>query len=308
MRIRSPSGGIGIQRQLSKNMMLSVAYVGSKNTRLDYTGWANAARQASPQGTSLGAIDSLKLLPFMVPNWHYTQSTGIANYNGLEVKFERHFSSGLLTLLSYTWSRSLDNSSGFFAAENGSGGGSVVQNYFTPNQNYGVSGYNVPQLLTWSTVYDLPVGRGKRFLNSGPLSWVLGNWGMNYVFIARSGQPYNLVVNGDIANISGNGGSLSGYARPNLVGNRAALVRPRPLELKTVSSTPLPSRFPPSRSETSARMFCATSRFTTWTFPSLRTSHWAKADRSSFALKRSTSSIFRFWARPAPRLAWPRPV
>jgi hypothetical protein len=158
-------------------------------------------------------------MPFMVPNWHYTQSTGIANYNGLEVKFERHFSNGLLTLLSYTWSRSLDNSSGFFAAENGSGGGSVVQNYFTPSQNYGVSGYNVPQLLTWSTVYDLPVGRGKRFLNHGPLSWVLGNWGMNYVFIARSGQPYNLVVNGDIANISGNGGSLSGYGRPNLVGN-----------------------------------------------------------------------------------------
>jgi hypothetical protein len=215
----SQQWNVEIQRQLSKNMMLSVAYVGSKNTRLDYTGWANAARQASPQGTSLATIDSLKLMPFMVPNWHYTQSTGIANYNGLEVKFERHFSSGLLTLLSYTWSRSMDNSSGFFAAENGSGGGSVVQNYFTPNLNYGVSGYNVPQLLTWSTVYDLPVGRGKRFLNNGPLSWVLGNWGMNYVFIARSGQPYNLVVNGDVANISGNGGSLSGYGRPNLVGN-----------------------------------------------------------------------------------------
>jgi Cna protein B-type domain. len=215
----SQQWNVEIQRQLGASMMLSVAYVGSKNTRLDYTGWANAARQASPVGTPLGAIDSLKLMPFMVPNWHYTQSIGIANYNGLEMKFERRFSNGLLTLLSYTWSRSLDNSSGFFAAENGSGGGSVVQNYFTPHQNYGVSGYNVPQLLTWSTVYDIPVGRGRRYLNRGPLSWVLGNWGMNYVFIARSGQPFNLVVNGDIANISGNGGSLSGYGRPNLVGD-----------------------------------------------------------------------------------------
>jgi hypothetical protein len=116
----------------------------------------------------------------------------------------------------------LDNSSGFFAAENGSGGGSVVQNYFTPNQNYGVSGYNVPQLLTWSTVYDLPVGRGKRFLNKGPLSWVLGNWGMNYVFIAHSGQP--------------------------------------------VSSNPPPSPYLRSHSEIWVRTFCATNRFTTWTF------------------------------------------
>jgi hypothetical protein len=68
-------------------------------------------------------------------------------------------------------------------------------------------------------VYDIPVGRGQRWLDKGPLSWVLGNWQTNYVFLARSGQPFNLVVNGDIANISGNGGTLSGYGRPNLVGN-----------------------------------------------------------------------------------------
>jgi len=77
-------------------------------------------------------------------------------------------------------------------------------------------------MLTWSTVYDLPFGRGQRFLNHGPLSWVLGNWETNYVFRASSGQPFNLVVNGDVANISGNGGTLSGYARPNLVGDPSA--------------------------------------------------------------------------------------
>jgi hypothetical protein len=48
---------------------------------------------------------------------------------------------------------------------------------------------------------------------------VLGNWEANYVFLAYSGAPYNLVVNGDIANISGNRGTASGYGRPNLVGD-----------------------------------------------------------------------------------------
>ena len=217
---RSQQWSVEIQRQLTQNMMLDVAYVGSHDSRLDYTGWANAAPHANPQGTPAATIDAEKLMPFMSPNWHYSQSIGRANYNALEVKFERRWSRNVLTLLSYTWSKSLDLSSGWFAAENGTGGGSVVQNYFTPGQNYGPSAYNIPQLLTWSTVYDLPFGRGERRLNKGPLSWVLGNWEANYVFIARSGQPYNLTVSGDVANITGgNGSTLSGYARPNLVGS-----------------------------------------------------------------------------------------
>ncbi len=216
---RSQQWNVEVQRQFGRNSMLSVAYVGSKDTRLDYTGWANAAHQASPNGTPAAAIDALKLMPFMVPTWHYSESTGISNYQALEAKFQQHWSNGLLTLLSYTWSKSLDNSSGFFAAENGSGGSSVVQDYFAPNQNYGPSGFNIPQLLTWSTVYEFPAGKGKRWLNKGPASWILGNWEANYVFLARSGQPFNLVVNGDVANISGNGGSLSGYGRPNIIGN-----------------------------------------------------------------------------------------
>ena len=85
----------------------------------------------------------------------------------------------------------MDNSSGWFAAENGTGGGSVIQNYFTPEAITACPDYNVPQLLTWSTMYDLPFGRGKKLSQQGLLSWILGNWETNYVFLARSGQPYN---------------------------------------------------------------------------------------------------------------------
>ena len=217
---RSQQYSAEIQRQFAGDMMLSVAYVGSHNSRLDYSGKANAARQASPNGTPNAAIDALKAIPFMVPNWTYSQSIGWSNYNALEVKFQKRFSKGLQTLLSYTWSKSLDTSSGYFNVENGAGsGGSSVQNYFAIHQNYGPSGYDIPQLLTWSTTYELPFGHGQHWLNHGPLSYVLGNWEANYVFLARKGQPLNLVVNGDVANISGNGGTVTGYSRPNLVGN-----------------------------------------------------------------------------------------
>ncbi len=215
---RSQQWNFDVQRQFG-NMALVVAYVGSKTTRLDYTGYANAAPTPSPAGTPSTAIDAKRLIPFMNPTLRYSQSVGISNYNALEAQFQRRFSNGLLTLVSYTWAKSLDNSSGWFAAENGPGGSSVVQNYFDPRSNYGQSAFNIPQLFTWSTTYELPFGRGKKFLNHGALSWVLGNWETNYVFLARSGAPYNLVVNGDIANISGNGGTVSGYGRPNLVGD-----------------------------------------------------------------------------------------
>ena len=219
---RSQQWNVEIQKQISPNSVLSAAYVGSKNTRLDYSGYANAARQASPQGTAASAIDALKAIPWLVPTGRYSQSIGYSNYNGLEVRYQQRISRGLNTLASYTWSKTLDTSSGWFNVENGPGGGSVVQNYFNIRQNYGLAGYDVPHLFTWSTMYDFPFGRGQRWLKSGVASWILGNWATNYVFLARSGQPYNLVVNGDIANISGNGGTLSGYGRPNLVGDPKA--------------------------------------------------------------------------------------
>ena len=216
---RSQQWNFDLQRQFAGGIAVTVAYVGSKSTRLDYTGYGNAAPSASSAGTSPSAVDNKRLIPWMIPTLRYSQSIGIGNYHALEAQVQKRFSAGLMTMLSYTWSKTMDNTSGWFAAENGPGGGSVIQNYFAPKDNYGLSAYNVPQLLTWSTTYELPFGRGKRFLNSGVLSFVLGNWQANYVFLARSGAPYNLTVNGDIANISGNGGTVSGYGRPNLVGD-----------------------------------------------------------------------------------------
>jgi hypothetical protein len=207
-----------IQRELGRNMALSVAYVGSINGRLPYTGKANAASQASPQGTPPATIDALRLIPWMTSNLNYTQSIGTASYNAFQARLERRFTSGLMSLISYTWSKSLDNSSGYFGVENGAGqNGSSVQNYFAPDSNRSVSGYDIPHFFSWFTIYELPFGRGEKWLQHGPASWIVGNWQVNYIFQARSGQPFNLNVGGDPANISGSIGSVTGYSRPNLI-------------------------------------------------------------------------------------------
>jgi hypothetical protein len=64
-------------------------------------------------------------------------------------------------------------------------------------------------------VYDVPFGRGKRFqTGSGAADYILGGWRVNGIIRLSSGQPYNLQINGDLAN-TGN----SNYLRLNFLGN-----------------------------------------------------------------------------------------
>jgi carboxypeptidase family protein/TonB-dependent receptor-like protein len=247
---RSQQWHMDLERQLGNNMKVSVAYVGSKSDRLDWTGNANAAPFASPllnspvqtsaQGVSscgakgsatdtatcekayYTAVDSLRVMPWGRSDYHYSTSTGYANYHALQAEFQRRFSNGLLALASYTWSKCLGVSSGWFNVENGTNGGTVTENYFNQNLSYGPCAFDIPQDVTLSADYELPSGHGKKYLTHGPLSWVLGNWETNLFFIGRSGQNFEVTNgSGDPAALSGSGGigktSVSGYDRPDVV-------------------------------------------------------------------------------------------
>ncbi|HEX5966673.1 MAG TPA: carboxypeptidase regulatory-like domain-containing protein [Pyrinomonadaceae bacterium] len=231
---------VEVQRELTTTSMVSVAYVGSRNGRLPYAGFANAARQASPNGTPASVVDALRLMPWVSAGITFTTNTGYSNYNALESKFQRRFSKGLSTLISYTWSKSIDVSSGYFNVENGPGGGSTIQNYFDQSTARGVSSYDIPHFLSWATVYELPLGKGKRWFRSGPASWVLGNWQTNFIMQARSGAPFNLQVTGDLANLRGSAPTAPGnYLRPNVIADPfvpgPVAANPDPACQKTIS-------------------------------------------------------------------------
>lgn len=206
---------VELQKQISQNMIMSAGYVGSVSRRLQLTGLGNTAQ---PGPGTPEEVQARKPQPHM-PTVFWGDDRGRANYHGLEFKAERRFADGLSFLASYTWSRALDNgASGFFTAENGPGGSSYVQDFYNLSRNEGVSGYNIPHFLSVSTVWELPAGKGKGVLNKGPAAWILGNWHVNNLIQLRSGQPINMVVGGDVANI-GNEVSWWSYMRPNLVGD-----------------------------------------------------------------------------------------
>ncbi len=206
---------VEIQRQMTPSMMMSIAYVGSRSGRLDYAGPANVAKTPGPPA-SAAEINARRPVPYMSSEPIFSRDLGVANYNALQYKLQQKLSNGLAAVISYTWSKSIDTSSGWFNAENGIGG-RTIQDYYNPEANRAVSSYDVPHLLIGGVLWDIPAGRGKRWLNSGPAAWILGGWQLNAMFMARSGQPFTPDVGGDIANV----GSRSGfnYGRPNLVGD-----------------------------------------------------------------------------------------
>jgi hypothetical protein len=273
---RSQQYNVTIENELGTNTSLSLGYVGSHTDRLSITGLFDTATTAGP-GTP-AQVQARKPFSWFNATPFYSTDRGTSDYNALQVKLEHRYTNGFQYLISYTWSKSLDSGgSGYFDVENGPGGSSALQNYYDVRESRSVSSYDIPHFLSISGLYELPFGQGKQYLTHGLASYVLGNWQLNTVAQIRSGQPYNLSVTGDVANI-GSSVSWWNYARPNQITN------PKP------SHPTAQQWYDPAAFEVPS--------FSYGDFPrnSLRTSHVATADASlfkNFLLKEQLALNFR---------------
>ncbi len=217
---RSQQFNLTVERELGAKTALTAEYVGGLDDRLGITGLWNTA--VTPGLGTAAQVRALTPFPWYNTSAFYSTSNGTSNYNGLEVKLDRKFSNGLQYLASYTWSKAIGiGGSGLFDVENGPGSGafSIWQNYYDLKASKGVLAFSVPQFFTIAGEYAIPVGVGQRYLNHGAAAYILGNWQANTTVQIRSGQPYNLSINGDIANIEAPAGdSWFSYMRPNVVG------------------------------------------------------------------------------------------
>jgi hypothetical protein len=154
--------------------------------------------------------ESQLLVPFPQYNGFQGDSPPIANsiYHALQVRAEKDFTHGLQFLVTYTWSKSIDDASAsddsFVFLGGGTIGGSTlnVQNPFNLAGEGGeraVSVYNIPQVLQFSYVYEFPLGRGKLLGNNmNPiLNTIIGGWQTNGIIRFNDGRPIiPLLVNG----------------------------------------------------------------------------------------------------------------
>ena len=191
---------LGVEEQLSPSTTLSVDYVGSRDNHLvlNYTDNSPVPSKMGP-----GPIGPRSLFPYFPEEFAYDTNLGYASYNALDVKAERRFSQGLTFLGSYTWSHCLDINSGLYD-------GDPIPNPYDFKSIYGRCDQDYPNVLTFSGVYNLPIGRGKQFGSgwSGASNGILGNWQVGGILAANSGAPFTVYIPFDNAN-TGTGGQLA---------------------------------------------------------------------------------------------------
>lgn len=115
-----------------------------------------------------------------------------SDYHGMAVSLRQRLS-GFTWDLNYTFSKSMDDTSGLQTAN--SFGAAFILNALRQRDNYAVSDFDMRHILNFNSVWELPVGKGKTFLSNanGFVDAVLGGWQLSSIFRYNSGEPIGTV-------------------------------------------------------------------------------------------------------------------
>jgi len=180
---------VSVQREISKNMLLDVAYVGNRADDLLALANYNQAVPNNPAGT----IPLQARRP--IPEWGditYTSNDGRSRYQALQVKFEYRMPGSLMFLNAFTWSQAKDNGAG--SLENPNGNVPGPQDYYNREADYAISAYDQPYNNTTSVVWDLPFGHGRRWGAdaNAVLDAFIGGWTFSGINTMTSGAPVTM--------------------------------------------------------------------------------------------------------------------
>jgi hypothetical protein len=191
------SWNFSIQRELGNGLALDTAYAGTKGTKI-YTPGSNL-NQLRPEQlgppSQFGGLTSAQRRPYPEFQNIAYNSFGVSSiYHSLQMKLEQRFSKGLTDLVSYTWSKSIDNGSGLFPGDNPSVSSSFrLQNLYNMQGERAISADDQAHRFTASYTYDLPWGPGRAILPSNSF-WAkaFGSWQVGGIALLRSGLPFGV--------------------------------------------------------------------------------------------------------------------
>ncbi len=169
---------------------------------------------------SILSSSSVQAYQLQLPFPQFTQVANdvqlIANsiYHGLQVSAEKRYSNGLQFLVTYVWSKSIDDSSQADDNVTWLGSFTSLQDPNKPWLERSLSTFDIPQVLQLSYTYDLPFGRGRALAGNMPraLEAIVGGWKTNGLWRMSAGRPLTMTL--------ADGTSLPTYGsqRPNIVG------------------------------------------------------------------------------------------
>ncbi|MGH9160150.1 MAG: TonB-dependent receptor domain-containing protein, partial [Vicinamibacteraceae bacterium] len=234
----SQQWNVGLQRELGGNIVVELAYAGSRGVKLADGPLGHQINQLSSEQLALGTdlqelvpnpfqpyvetgplsqleISRAQLLrpfPQFLNVFNFRPASASSIYHAVQARVEKRFSHGLTFLAAYTAGKLIDDSSqavGFL------GPAPTHQDVFNRDASRSLSAQDVSQRLVGSVVYELPVGRDKALGSTmHPLvDAILGNWQINGILTLATGVPLAIV------NAENNSESFSAVQRPNIDGH-----------------------------------------------------------------------------------------
>jgi len=217
---------LGVQRELGAGIVLDVTYLANLSRKLSLANMN--INQIPPE-----RVDAIRpagvfrqgFRPFpQFNNVMLLQPTiGVTDYHAGVVKVEKRFAQGVSFLSTYTWSKNLGN-----VDHDGGDLGDAQQysDYYNRRADKGPEALDIQHRLTWSSVYDLPFGSGRRWAKSGALSKIVGGWTFGAISTIQSGGPFTVTTQTNTTNVFSAGGQRANVLRnPNLSNSEKSLDR-----------------------------------------------------------------------------------
>ncbi|MGI9054348.1 MAG: hypothetical protein ACR2F2_00965, partial [Pyrinomonadaceae bacterium] len=202
-----------------KDWLAEVAYVGSTGDNLLIV-------QNIGNGNDAGAPGSREVTN--INTVIASRYRGEFSYNALQSKLEKRLSDGLSILSSYTFAKAIDNTPGGFCLSGGGQRNCGPDNPLRLDLENGLSDTDIRHRFTLASVYDLPFGNNRKYLNNIPkvLDFFIGGWQMNNIVILQSGPVYDVTVNGGRADLIGDPTPTAAQSERGIQLNRAAFRAP----------------------------------------------------------------------------------
>jgi hypothetical protein len=186
------SWNVAVQQALPQQWTLQLAYVANHGVHIGSSQNINL-----PSALGLGAAGQPENIAF-----GRTANTTVyflgfsSNYQSLQVQLNRRFNGSLGVLTSFTWGKGL----GYQTADDGN-----LLFWIDQRHNYAPNDYDHRLNFEESLNYVLPFGPGKRWLNSGIASSVIGGWQLAAIVSLYSGLPFNVTANNGNLNVPSTG-------------------------------------------------------------------------------------------------------
>lgn len=184
------SWNVAVQQSLAHQFVLQLSYVGNHGVDI-----GTAQNINLPSALNLGTKGEPEFIAFgrsASTNMYFFGNS--SNYQSLQAQLTRRFTNGLATSTAFTWGKGL-------AYQNDDDGGLTF--WLDQRRNYAPNDFDRRLNFEESFTYELPFGKGKRWLSNGVTASVLGGWKLSGIISVVSGTPFTVTANGGTINTPG---------------------------------------------------------------------------------------------------------